>query len=117
MITVKETKEKISADGRWWKVYFYDFVDDFRYHKDLAAVAEAFPLSDNKFDALLASTVESLCKELDLETPVWTKNVPPCDKPFFVSGFESLKAAAIVQSPLLFRLRKIFVTESFLKRV
>lgn len=117
MITVKETKEKISADERWWKVYFYDFVDDFRYHKDLAAVSESISLDNNKFDALLASTVETLCKELNLQTPDWTKNVPPCDKPFFVAGFENLKAAAIVQSPLLFRLRKIFVTESFLTRV
>jgi hypothetical protein len=74
-------------------------------------------LDNSKFDALLASTVEVLCKESGLETPRWTKNVPACEKPFFVAGFENLKATAIVESPLHFRIRKIFVTESFLERV
>lgn len=117
MITIKETKEKISADERWWKLYFYDFVDDFRFHKNLEAVSEAFTFDNNKFDALLASTVEALCKEMDLETPAWIKEVPPCKEPFFVSGFENLKAAAIVESPLFFRIRKVFVTGNFLQRV
>lgn len=117
MITIKETKEKIALDERWWKLYFYNFVDDFRECKDLRAVSEPFEFDNNKFDALLASTVESLCKEMKLHTPEWTKKVPPCNEPFFVAGFESLKATAIVESPLAFRIRKIFVTGSFLQRV
>ncbi len=117
MITIKETKEKISADERWWKIYFYDFVDDFRFHQNLEAVREPFAFDDNKFDALLASTVEALCQELNLKTPAWTERVPACDEPFFVAGFENLKATALVESPLLFRIRKIFVTASFLQRV
>lgn len=117
MITVKQTKEKMSADPLWWKIHFYDFVDDFRFHKKSEAVSEPFVFDNDKFDALLASTVEVLCKELNLETPRWTKSVASCDEPFFVAGFENLKATAIVESPALFRIRKIFVTSSFLQRV
>ncbi len=117
MITIKRTKEKMNADARWWKVHFYDFVDDFRHHKNLEAVNEPFLFDNNKFDALLASTVEALCAELNLKTPDWTKDVPACEKPFFVAGFENLKATSIVESPLCFRIRKIFVTSSFLQRV
>ena len=117
MITIKQTKEKMTADEKWWKVYFYDFVDDFRFHKNLQAVSEPFIFDDKKFDALLASTVETLCRELNLKIPDWTKNVPACDEPFFVAGFENLKATAIVESPLTFRIRKVFVTGSFLQRV
>ncbi len=117
MITIKETKETISADERWWKVYFYDFVDDFRFHRDLAAVSEPFVFDNNKYDALLASTVEALCQELNLQPPEWTKRVPACDEPFFVAGFENLKATALVESPLFYRIRKVFVTNSFLQRV
>ena len=117
MITIRETKEKMNADEKWWKIYFYDFVDDFRFHKNLQAVSEPFSFDDDKFDALLASTVEVLCIELSLKTPDWTKNVPACRQPFFVAGFENLKAAAIVESPLRFRIRKVFVTSSFLQRV
>lgn len=107
----------MSADARWWKIHFYDFVDDFRYHQNLEAVSEPFAFDNNKFDALLASTIEALCQELNLEIPIWTKEVAPCDKPFFVAGFENLKATAIVESPLPFRIRKIFVTNGFLQRV
>jgi hypothetical protein len=117
MITVSETKRKMIEDEKWWKVHFYDFVDDFRFHRDLRAVAEPFDFDNDKFDALLASTVEALCKELNLKTPDWTKRVPACDEPFFVAGFENLKATAIVESPLPFRIRNIFVTSSFLQRV
>jgi hypothetical protein len=117
MITIKETKQKIKSDERWWKIYFYDFVDDFRFHKNIEAISEKFTFDNNKFDALLASTVESLCQEMNLQIPDWTKDIPPCDEPFFVSGFENLKATAIVESPLPFRIRKIFVTSSFLQRV
>ena len=117
MITIKETKEKIAADPRWWKIHFFDFVDDFRVNRNLKAISEPFELSDDKTDALLASTAESLCKELNLETPGWLREVPACQTPYFVSGLENLKAAAIVQSPLIFRIRKIFVLENFLERV
>ena len=92
-------------------------MDNFRYYKDFRAISEPFELSDDKFDALLASTTESLCNELNLEIPNWIKQIPACREPFFVSGFESLKATAIVQSPLRFRLRKVFVMENFLSRV
>ncbi len=117
MITIKETKEKISADKKLWKLYFYDFVDDFRYHKNLKAVSEAFRPDDKDFDALLASTIEVLCPELNIPTPLWIKHISACDEPFFVAGFENLKATALVESPLHFRKRKVFVTKSFLQRV
>lgn len=117
MITLKETKEKIVGDPRWWKIHFFDFVDDFRANRDLTALREPFELTDDKTDALLASTAESLCHELDLETPLWLSEIPACRKPYFVSGLENLKATAIVQSPLRFRIRKIFVLANFLERV
>lgn len=117
MITLRETKQKILADPRWWKLYFYDFVDDFRRQQDLQMIAEPFELSDEKLDALLASTAEKLCDELKLEIPPWIKNIPSTKEPYFVSGLENLKAISIVQSPLRFKMRNIFVAESFLSRV
>ena len=117
MITLKETKEKIVADPRWWKIHFFDFVDDFRAHRDLNALIEPFELSDDKTDALLASMAESLCHELNLEAPLWVREIPACRQPYFVAGLENLKATAIAQSPLRFRIRKIFVLENFLERV
>jgi hypothetical protein len=117
MTTLKETKEKINADPQNWKLYFYDFVDDFRYSKSVDLISERFKFDNEKFDALLASATEKLCEEMDLEIPKWLNDIPNCKVPFFVAGFENLKATAIVESPLRFRIRNVFVTESFLQRV
>ena len=118
MMTLREVKECIEADPKNWCVCLMDFVDDFRYHKDPRAVVEPFaPGDDPKMDALLASTAEDLCDELGLEPPAWLAGVPACEEPFFVGGLENLKAISIVESPLRFRIRKIFVLENFLSRV
>ncbi len=117
MTTLRETKEKIKNDARWWCIHLMNFVDDFRYYRDPKAMAQPFELSDEKMDALLASTAESLCDEIGLDPPAWLANVPACREPYFVGGIENLKAITIVESPLRFRIRKIFVLENFLSRV
>src|SRR4051812_17232694 len=117
MSTLREVREQINSDPKHWRIYLMDFVDDFRYYKDERAVAEPFALAGDQMDALLASTAEALCDELGFEPPPWLEEVPACTEPYFVSGFESLKAISIVESPLRFRMRKIFVLENFLSRV
>jgi len=117
MMTLRELKEQILADPKWSLIYFMDFADDFRYYKDPQAVVEPFELSDQKMDALLASMAESLCDEMGIEPPEWLARVPACREPYFVGGLENLKAISIVESPLRFRIRKIFVLENFLSRV
>jgi hypothetical protein len=54
---------------------------------------------------------------LGVEAPGWLASVPACRDPYFVSGMENLKAISIVESPLRFRIRKIFVLENFPSRV
>ena len=117
MITISEVKEEISRDPKHWCVHLMSFVDDLRYYRDPRAIAEPFEMTDERTDALLASTVEYLCDELGLEHPPWLALVPACSIPYFVSGLENLKAISIVESPLRFRIRKIFVLENFLFRV
>ncbi len=117
MTSLQETKRHIESDSKNWIIHLMDFVDDFRYYKNPSAVAEPFDLTNERFDALLASTAHYLCDELGIETPPWILEVPACKEPWFVSGMESLKAIALVESPLQFRIRKIFVLENFLSRV
>jgi len=117
MITLDQVREQIKSDPKHWRIYLMDFVDDFRYHRDPRTVAEPFALAGDRMDALLASTAEALCDELGIDAPEWLSRVPPCSEPYFVSGFENLKAISIVESPLRFRRRKIFVLENFLSRV
>jgi hypothetical protein len=117
MTTLRETKEKIIADPEFWKIYFFDFVDDFREYRNPRMIEEPFQLSDKKIDALLASTVEYLCDELIIEPPEWLDQVPPCREPYYVQGIQRLKNIAALETPLRFQLRKIFVLHDFLSRI
>ncbi|MGD9563136.1 MAG: hypothetical protein AB7F88_13105 [Pyrinomonadaceae bacterium] len=117
MITAVETKRNMERDPKWWKIHLLDFVDDFRCHKSPTAIVEPFELSDERMDALLAGVIETLCDELGIQIPDWLGQVPSCREPYFVSGIESLKAISLVQTPVRFRLRKIFVLENALHRV
>lgn len=116
MITAVQTKLEMDQNPKWWKIPLMDFVDDFRYHKDLAAIADSFDLSDERKDAVLASVIETLCDELNILIPGWLGKVPVCREPYFMSGFENLKAISLVETPVRFRLRKIFVLENVLNR-
>ncbi len=117
MITLKETKEKIDGDAKYWQTHLMNFVDDFRYYRKHQAIEESFKQTNEKFDALLASTAEQLCSELKMTSPHWIGNIPAVKQAWFVSGIENLKAIALVESPIHFRKRKIFVMENFLHRV
>lgn len=117
MITLGEVKEQIEANPQHWRIYLMDFVDDFRYYRQETAIAQPFALTNPQMDALLASTVEYLCAELNIRPPLWLLEVPASPEPWFVSGLENLKAIALVETPVWFRIRKIFVLENFLNRV
>ena len=117
MNTAVATKQRFLREPRWWKIALMDLVDDFRYYKDPAMIAEPFEISDEEKDAVLAGVIETLCDELKIPIPAWVQRIPSCSEPYFLSGFESLKATAIVESPVRFRLRKVFVMENFLFRV
>ena len=117
MITAVETKQRFNEDPRWWKIALMDFVDDFRYHKDPDAIAEAFELSDERKDAVFAGVIETLCDEMHFSIPEWLYEVPACSQPYFLSEMETLKAFSLVQSPTRLRLRKVFVLDNFLFRV
>ncbi len=117
MRTIQEIKHTMRHTPEYWRIPFMEFVDDFRKSKDMRFIEDPFPLEHERFDALLASTIEYLCDELGLETPEWVWEIPSCKDPWFVSGIESLKAITLVESPVYFRRRKIFVLENFLERV
>ena len=115
--TVQETKMAMLKDGENWRIPFMEFVDDLRRTRNHSLIEEPFSLNDENIDSLLASTVEYLCDELGVETPNWVWEVPSCKEPWFVSGYDNLKAISIAESPVFFRRRKIFVLANFLSRV
>ncbi len=116
--SIEMTSEKIIEEGvSSWKIYLFNFVDAFRQESKGNLIATPPRVeTPHPIKALLASTVETLCDEKEMGHPEWTLSVLPLEKPWFVSGIENLKATALVESPVHFRKRNIFVLENFLKR-
>lgn len=115
--TIQATKIDMLESGENWRLPFIEFVDDLRRTHDISLIDKPLHLSNEHVDSLLASTVEYLCDELGIETPGWVWDVPSCKEPWFISGYENLKALSIAESPVYFRRRKIFVLGNFLSRV
>lgn len=116
--SLQEISIRMALDGfNSWKTHLFDFVDAFRAtrHKGLLAEPPITEL-DHRLQALCASTVESLCHQARVRVPDWCAGIPALSAPWFVSGFENLKASALIESPAWFRSRNLFVLGNFLDR-
>ena len=100
-----------------WRRHLMDSVDAVR-RSGSAAELETPPAPElpARLRALMAAVAEMLAAELRTDAPAWTSGVAPLAHPWFVSGYESLKASALVESPTPFRSRNVFVLASFLDR-
>ena len=68
-------------------------------------------------DAYLAAVAEHLALSGRLPVPGWTEQADRfLSEPFFAGGLESLKAILLVESPLAFRRRLIFISADGLSR-
>jgi len=103
-----------------------DLIDDFRLRsvtaeEKLALVNEApeWMNSESHADcnAYLAAVAETLCREVSLTPPAWTE-LPCCylRRPWFAGGLQTLKAILLVESPVPFRRRNLFVSANALAR-
>lgn len=100
-----------------WQNLIFNFVDAFRKNPNpnLIRLAPHIQLPQ-AFRCLLASIVETLCDEKNQEHPTWCGGEGGLEQPWFVSGVENLKAMALLESPVHFRKRNIFVLGNFLDR-
>ncbi len=68
-------------------------------------------------DAYLAAVAEHLALRFGLPTPEWSEAPTRfLSEPFFAGGMEGLKALLLIESPLAFRRRMIFVSHDALSR-
>jgi hypothetical protein len=100
-----------------WRYWLCELVDDFRRTKNRALLDAPPEGSSARLRALHAAVVETLAVESGLPIPAWCAAVGPLPEPWFVAEVENLKASALVESPLPFRRRNIFVLDNFLARL
>jgi hypothetical protein len=73
---------------------------------------------DVRVDAALAGLAEHLARHDGWTPPLWAFEEERTARPWwFVSGLKSWEATAMVESPLAFRKRGVFLTASALERV
>jgi transcriptional regulator with XRE-family HTH domain len=109
---------KIERDGfDSWATHLFDLVDEFRRTLDTRLILLPPPKqTDLKLIALVASTVKALCDEVEIAAPSWACKRYYLPVPWFVSEMNSLKASALLESPLPYRANNIFVLNNFLER-
>ena len=100
-----------------WKIHFFELVDEFRRTLDprLTLLPPVSQL-DARLRALLSSIALDLANEAEMDPPDWAQKPYFLDLPWFPAGAESLKASALVESPVFYRKNNIFVLENFLRR-
>ncbi len=101
-----------------WKIHFFEFLDEVRRSKDSRLLfVPPSPNLDVRLKSLLAAMVLEICNECDWEAPTWAEEEPSLKHPWFPSNSDALKASALLESPLRFKLKNIFVLENFMRRV
>lgn len=103
-----------------------DFIDDFRLrakeviekerlvHEEPEKIATA---GYRDVNAYLAAVAETLSREAGLVPPEWSeKSEYFLPEPWFAGKLENLKAILLVESPIPFRRRNLFVSENAMNR-
>ena len=97
-----------------------EFLDEFylsNHARRAAGLADEPICLSSVHDAYLAAVAEHLSLAYGLQVPPWTQSPRRVlEKPFFAGGMEGLKPLLLVESPLAFRKRNIFVSHDALDR-
>ena len=101
-----------------------NFLDEFYAAPNAAALAEAPTLLAPDLgeigrvqDAYLAATAEALAGSHNFPVPAWTAtDARKLHRPWFASHLASLRAVLLLESPVAFRARNLFVSENALAR-
>lgn len=112
--------DRTERDACWR--FVVQFVDDFVRADATArshAVADRPPTSGSRrWDAFVAALVDHLCRAHGVRVPRWVHDAAfVLDEWWFPSGYESLHATALVESPGAFAVRGIFLTGQALARL
>jgi hypothetical protein len=95
--------------------YLREFLDEFYVERNSAArinmLQDEPPLAvDAHANAYMGAVAEHLAKQESAPAPAWADGASRfLKRPYFPCGLESLKAILLVESPVAFRRRMIFV--------
>ncbi|TVQ78631.1 MAG: XRE family transcriptional regulator [Bradymonadales bacterium] len=108
----------VSQEGEdSWKLHFFNLIDEFLRTKDARLlITPPVRALNPRLQALISAIVLELCHRSEFSPPAWALDAAPLSQPWFVSGIESLKASAILESPARFKMKNVFILENFFER-
>ena len=120
--TLLEVSEA-TLDGDSFGRSLANFLDGFYLEPNTAAISQSplflarkIPDGDVK-DAYLAATAEELARRFKLPSPAWIFDEDrKLHRPWFASSLHALRGILVVESPVGFRSRNLFVSENALSR-
>jgi len=115
----------LTAQGDSFDRCLANFLDEFYTAPNSAALAAAPLLLATQFgdvgrvqDAYFAATAEELARRFNFSPPHWTVGeTRQRHRPWFASPLAALRAVLLLESPVGFRSRNLFVSENALSRV
>jgi hypothetical protein len=115
---------QLSLQGDSFDRCIANFLDEFYTAPNGHALVEVPPLLAPKFgetghvqDAYLAATAEELTRINNLPFPTWIDaETRKLHRPWFASSLKALRAVLLLESPVGFRARNLFVSENVLTR-
>ncbi len=114
--SLKELSRWYLQSRNSFDILFRDFLHEFNYNPAEIKLNEEPLLIDKIKNAYLAATAEQLAYQNDFNIPEWVyKKEYFLDEPYFASSVEGLKPLLIMESPVPFRRRGIFITLNALK--
>jgi hypothetical protein len=72
---------------------------------------------DSYWENYVAATIELAAAMKNVQTPSWTRDLPPLEEPVFGSALQSLRLHLLTHSPPPFTRRNIFIDSSVGDRV
>jgi len=108
-----------------WQAFwlmFGTFLDEFYALKDTKMFEEEPIYNKNitiEMRSFIAASVDHLCDLENLKYPKWTKDLKYVLKePFFPSGLKGpIRAVMLIESPIAYKVRNIYVLNNVLTRV
>jgi len=115
---------RLAAAGDSFDRCLANFLDGFYAEPNAAALTDKPELLAPRFgelgsveDAYLAATAEELARRFSLPQPDWTVGEDrQLHRPWFASPLAALRAVLLLESPVGFRSRNLFVSENALSR-
>ena len=118
--TVATARDQRSERDACWSI-IVQFIDDFARANDASRVQTVAnrpsTTGSHRWDAFVAALTEHLCRLHGVRVPRWALDQAyVLEEWWFPSGYESLHATALVESPASFAVRGIFLTGGALAR-